>query len=649
MRTLKEYAKYLRETHLREYAVYYLDLLKEVNLPLIRLAIERGLMEDLWDENAEKATMERQLKSLQALEDGAVISNARKNLKLWEEDKLLPGIGKNEILPTDLVMGYLVQKKVLFHFLPEFTNDVKEFLAIVQEVEDLYSNLQDENIKVLFRIQKSTERQLKQSEERFVQMVQNIKDYAIFMLDPMGHVQSWNEGIERIKGYRDEEIIGKHISVFYTEDDRKNGVPEYNLKMAEKLGQYESEGIRIKKDGSSFWADIIYTPLYDENKKLAGYSKITRDITKQKMAADELIRLNNFLDSVLENIPNMIFVKDAHDLKFVRFNKAGETLLGYPKETFIGKNDYDFFPKEQADFFTAKDREVLSQNDIIDVAEELIDTKNGEQRWLHTKKIPIIGLDGKAQYLLGISEDITEMRETRLDIERKTKELERSNSELEQFAYVASHDLQEPLRTINSYVQLLAERYKGKLDKDANEFIDFAVDGSHRMRMLINSLLEYSRVNKVKPFEWIYPEKIIRSILQDMKDQVEESGATIEYDNLPKIFGDSVLIGQLFQNLIGNALKFRDGKEPEIKISGIAKENEYLFSVEDNGIGIKKEYADKIFVIFQRLNSRDKYPGTGIGLSICKKIVERHGGKIWVEPKPGGGSIFYFTIKTTLL
>src|SRR6185312_1679228 len=302
MRTLKEYAKYLRETHLREYAVYYLDLLKEVNLPLIRLAIERGLMEDLWDENAEKATMERQLKSLQALEDGAVISNARKNLKLWEEDKLLPGIGKNEILPTDLVMGYLVQKKVLFHFLPEFTNDVKEFLAIVQEVEDLYSNLQDENIKVLFRIQKSTERQLKQSEERFVQMVQNIKDYAIFMLDPMGHVQSWNEGIERIKGYRDEEIIGKHISVFYTEDDRKNGVPEYNLKMAEKLGQYESEGIRIKKDGSSFWADIIYTPLYDENKKLAGYSKITRDITKQKMAADELIRLNNFLDSVLENI-----------------------------------------------------------------------------------------------------------------------------------------------------------------------------------------------------------------------------------------------------------------------------------------------------------------------------------------------------------
>jgi hypothetical protein len=196
---------------------------------------------------------------------------------------------------------------------------------------------------------------------------------------------------------------------------------------------------------------------------------------------------------------------------------------------------------------------------------------------------------------------------------------------------------------------LLAERYKDKLDKDANEFIDFVVDGSHRMRMLINSLLEYSRVNKVKPFEWINPAHIIKEILQGMKDQIVESGATIEFDNLPKIYGDSFLVGQLFQNLIGNALKFRNDKKPEIKISGQRKNDEYLFSVEDNGIGIKSEYADKIFVIFQRLNSREKYPGTGIGLSICKKIVERHGGRIWVEPGPGGGSVFYFTIKTTLL
>lgn len=280
------------------------------------------------------------------------------------------------------------------------------------------------------------------------------------------------------------------------------------------------EGIRIRKDGSQFFADVVYTAIYGPNKKLTGFSKIIKDITEQKKAAEQLKSVN--------------------------------------------------------------------------------------------------------------------------------KELERSNSELEQFAYVASHDLQEPLRTISSYVQLLAERYKDKIDKDANEFIDFAVDGSNRMRLLINSLLEYSRVNKIKPFEVIEPAAIIREVLQDMNDQITESQATVKFKDLPEIYGDPVLIGQLFQNLIGNAIKFRGEKKPEIKIAGKKENGEYKFSVEDNGIGIKNEYAEKIFVIFQRLNSREKYPGTGIGLSICKKIVERHGGKIWVESKQGKGSVFYFTIKADL-
>ena len=210
---------------------------------------------------------------------------------------------------------------------------------------------------------------------------------------------------------------------------------------------------------------------------------------------------------------------------------------------------------------------------------------------------------------------------------------------------MASHDLQEPLRTISSYVQLIAERYKDKLDKDANEFIDFAVDGSKRMRLLINSLLEYSRINKINPFEWINVRDMIEVIVNDMKDQIKESGVKIKYDELPEIYGDPVLIGQLFQNLISNAIKFRSEKKPQIIISGEKKNDDYIFSVKDNGIGIKSEYMEKIFVIFQRLNSREKYPGTGIGLSICKKIVERHGGKIWVESEPGKGSTFYFTLK----
>ncbi len=238
-----------------------------------------------------------------------------------------------------------------------------------------------------------------------------------------------------------------------------------------------------------------------------------------------------------------------------------------------------------------------------------------------------------------------QLRQVQEELSNKTKELIRSNSELEQFAYVASHDLQEPLRMINSYIQLLASRYKDQLDQDANDFIDFAVDGSNRMRILINSLLEYSRVNRIKPFEYINVREILSEVLMDMDRSIRENSAIIQYSKLPDIYCDPVLTGLLFQNIIGNAIKFRGAESPVISISAERKGGHHLFAIKDNGIGIRKEYFDKIFVIFQRLNSVDKYPGTGIGLAICKKIVERHGGEIWVTSEPGKGAVFYFTIK----
>jgi len=520
MKTIKGFAEYLRKSRLKEYTVYYLDLLKEVDIPLVKLAIEKDLIKDLKDEASVSTTMERQEKSLLSIEDDTLISNAKVNLKLWEEDKL-PGISKNDILPADLVLVYGIQKKAMFHFLQDYTQDSKEILDIVQEVEDLHTNLQNEAVQMLFKIQKSTQEQLFETKERFSLLVENVKDYAIFFVDTKGIIQSWNEGARRMKGYTKEEIIGKPITTFYTQEDIQANVPRYNLNMALENGHYETQGLRVRKDGSTFWAETLYTAMYNDKEELNGFSKITRDVT--------------------------------------------------------------------------------------------------------------------------------DMRNAKIELENKAMELERSNVELEQFAYIASHDLQEPLRTISSYVQLIANRYKDKLDKDADEFIDFAVDGSNRMRLLINSLLEYSRVNKIKPFQWVESADVIEDILQDMKEQINESGTVVKYNELPKIYADPILIGQVFQNLIGNAIKFRDGKDPIIEISGKRDNAEVLFSVKDNGIGIKREYDDKIFVIFQRLNSREKYPGTGIGLSICKKIVERHGGKIWVESEPGKGATFYFTIKTTLL
>lgn len=231
------------------------------------------------------------------------------------------------------------------------------------------------------------------------------------------------------------------------------------------------------------------------------------------------------------------------------------------------------------------------------------------------------------------------------ELKQKTVELMRSNNELEQFAYVASHDLQEPLRMVTSYVQLLEERYKDKLDTDAAEFIAFAVDGTDRMRNLIHSLLEYSRVNKIRPYEIIKLNHLVDHVLLDLKNLIQDTNTKIKVDKLPDIYGDSLLITQLFQNLISNSIKFKNSPNPEIYITGKKIDDEYLFSIKDNGIGISKEYSDKIFVIFQRLHTKDKYPGTGIGLAICKKIVEQHGGKIWLESKLGEGTTFYFTIK----
>jgi signal transduction histidine kinase len=223
--------------------------------------------------------------------------------------------------------------------------------------------------------------------------------------------------------------------------------------------------------------------------------------------------------------------------------------------------------------------------------------------------------------------------------------LERSNKDLEQFAYVASHDLQEPLRMVASYVQLLERRYKDRLDSDAKEFITFAVDGATRMQKLINDLLSYSRIStRGKEFKDTDSKYALDQAIENLRMAIKDSGARITYDKLPEISSDESQLIQLFQNLIDNAIKFRSQEVPHIHISARDNRSEWLFSVQDNGVGIDPQHAERIFVIFQRLHEREKYPGTGIGLAICKRIVERHGGRIWVESEPGKGSTFFFTI-----
>lgn len=487
---------------------------------------------------------------------------------------------------------------------------------------------------------------IKESEEQHRLLLNNIKEYAIFLLDPKGFITTWNRAAEYVKGYSAEEIIGKHISIFYTPDELERGEPEYNLKTAKEKGRFETEGWRVRKDGSLFWADISFTSLYDSSGNLKGFSKVTRDVTARKLAQDELKDREEQLQTIINNAPDAIMVIDSNGT-VMKWNPWAESMFGWSSEETVGKPLHEFIiPQRYREahqrgmehFLKTGEGRVI--NKTIEI--EALTKKGKEINIALSISSPILV---KGTYLfIGFAADITERKKAEQELRQKTEELARSNQELEQFAYVASHDLQEPLRMITSYVQLLASRYKDKLDKDANEFIDFAVDGSNRMRTLIKSLLEYSRINRIKPFEFIDLDDLLKDVLQNLSSQIKEANAIIKLEKMPVIYGDAVLMGQLFQNLITNAIKFKGEKDPQIEISYKKENKHYLFSVKDNGIGIQKEYVNKIFVIFQRLHRKDQYPGTGIGLAICKKIVERHQGKIWVESELGKGSTFYFTI-----
>jgi PAS domain S-box-containing protein len=391
-------------------------------------------------------------------------------------------------------------------------------------IEIMLSPLESaEGILVTAAIRDITERKrvedaLRDSEERFRLMASGVKDYANVMLDPEGFIVSWNEGGERLKGFRAEEIIGQHFSRFYSAEDIRKGLPAMELKQAKETGRFEGEGWRVRKDGSRFLANILITALRDEKGRLRGFGKITRDITERRRAEEHL-------------------TKTMEDLK-------------------------------------------------------------------------------------------------------------RSNEELGQFAYVASHDLQEPLRMVASYTQLLAQRYKGRLDSDADEFIAFAVDGCNRMQGLIQDLLSYSRAGaNAEPLREISCEVALEKTLRNLRPTIQDSGATVTHDSLPTIMTDETQLVQVFQNLIANAIKYRGDEPPLIHVSATRNSgNEWVFSVRDNGMGMEPQYFERIFILFQRLHGREEFAGSGIGLAMCKKIVDRLGGRIWVESQPTKGSTFYFAL-----
>lgn len=375
-------------------------------------------------------------------------------------------------------------------------------------------------------------------------------------------------------------------------------------------------------------------------------------LQEQRQYSKELELSNSLLNSNIEKLhtifdttPDAIIATNLEH-KVLEWNRAAEEIYGLSKEQVVGKILNEVIKSEYAPPLTyEKVLEYVSEQGRW-VGELHQSTEKKRKKMLVHSTISTLRDDtGRQIGFLKVNRDISDQRKMEEEVVHKTEELKRSNAELEQFAYVASHDLQEPLRMITSYVQLLEKRYKHKLEGDAIDFINYAVDGANRMQTLIRSLLEYSRVNRAKPFEYVDLDETMEEVMRDLEVAIKESKAQIEYGKMPVVFGDAVLLGQLFFNLIANAIKFRTDKPVTVKIDYKEQDDEFLFSIKDNGIGIPMEYKEKIFVIFQRLHTKDKYPGTGIGLAICKKIVEKHKGKIWVESEPDNGATFYFTLK----
>ncbi len=375
----------------------------------------------------------------------------------------------------------------------------------------------------------------------------------------------------------------------------------------------------------------------------AANEALRAQILERKRIEGELRELNSYLDSIIENIPDMIFLKDAKDLRFVRFNRAGEELLGYERSELLGKNDYDFFPKDEADFFIKKDRETLTAGKLVEIQEESIQTRHKGVRILHTKKIPVLDREGRPLYLMGISEDITDRKRAEEGL-RHTEVLKQSNLELEQFAYVASHDLQEPLRKVMAFGDLLKAECHSELGDKGRDYVARMQKAVTRMQDLIEALLAYSRVSREKPqLTAVDLNAVVREVLGDLELAISRTRAQIAVGPLPTVRADRYRMRQLFQNLLSNAIKFCEkGEAPVVEVKTVKSSHVDYAAVEvaDQGIGFNAKYADRIFQPFERLHGREDYEGTGVGLAICQRIVLRHGGSIRAESLPGKGARF---------
>jgi PAS domain S-box-containing protein len=469
---------------------------------------------------------------------------------------------------------------------------------------------------------------------------------AMVVVNQAGEIVMLNIQAEKQFGYSRDELIGQRVTNIIPEGFAERLIADDLRTAADALAQQIGTGIELlarRKDGTDFPIEIMLSPLDSVDGVLV--TAAIRDISVRKAAEEHLAQMEGRYRGLLEAAPDAMVVVNQSG-KIVLLNLQAEKQFGYHRDELLGQPVTNIIPDGFAERLLADDlrsaEDALAQQ-IGTGIELLARRKDGTDFPIEIMLSPLDSAEGVL--VTAAIRDISVRKAAEEHLSQKVEELKRSNEELGQFAYIASHDLQEPLRMVASYTQLLSKRYAGRLDADADEFIGFAVDGASRMQRLIEDLLAFSRVatsgNELLDTSSEYA---LEQALENLHWAIKDSGGQVTHDPLPIVQADEMQLVQLFQNLIGNAIKYQNPGIPRVHIAAVRHDKSWTFAVKDNGLGIDRQYFEKIFGMFQRLHKRDEYSGTGVGLAICKKIVERHGGSLSVESVLGQGSTFSFSL-----
>jgi PAS domain S-box-containing protein len=483
-------------------------------------------------------------------------------------------------------------------------------------------------------------------ENRFNALFHN-SAFGIVVMDLEGRILNANDLIIKSLGYDKPEITQLSIKDLVYKEDFSKSIESFQALIDGSSVTSTTEERLVAKNGKKIWIRSACSKV-EISPGQEVVMALLEDIDEEIRNRNELGEIERRFETVFNSSPTGIVIS-KNEGEIIHCNPAFAQMMGYSEEELLHTNILDYTHSDDREV-SEKMQSLLNRNKVQDYdLEKRYLKKNGKTIWTKIW-VSLIERKGKDIYKVSMIENIDNRKSSERKIEQKNKELTQINQVLEYFAYVASHDLQEPLRTIASFIQILDKRYSEQLDEDGKQFMGFVVDGAKRMQLLIRDLLEYSRVNRFNTeYEKVDLNDVFETVNRVLKQKIDSTDTVILAENLPEIQGNKIQLTQVFQNLVDNAIKFRGPNKPEITITVEEQNTKWLISVKDNGIGISAEYYKRIFIIFQRLHTHEEYSGTGIGLALCKKIIERHGGEIWVDSQKDNGTQFSFTIKKNLI